>query len=140
MRRRDLVLRKKKDGDGKRLSPKTFALPNSVSQLQCSKDLLFADKKGGLGGIHTIHHICRKNNLMIRLKRKLNASTKADAKAQKTENIISRISPHYNLRKIYSVNDDILLSYFAKGFMNFHSAQPHKYSLLFASVHKASIL
>ena len=40
------------------------------------------------GSLRTIYRICKENNLMIRMKRKPNGITRADAEAQKSENLI----------------------------------------------------
>jgi transposase InsO family protein len=42
------------------------------------------------GSLRTIYRICKENNLMIRMKRKPNGITKADAEAQKSENLIKQ--------------------------------------------------
>lgn len=43
-----------------------------------------------IGSLRTIYRICKANNLMIRVKRNPNGTTKADAKAQKSENLIKK--------------------------------------------------
>ena len=42
------------------------------------------------GSLRTIYRICKENNLMIHMKRKPNGITKADAAAQKSENLIKQ--------------------------------------------------
>ena len=42
------------------------------------------------GSLRTIYRICKENNLMIHMKRKPNGITKADAEAQKSENLIKQ--------------------------------------------------
>jgi transposase InsO family protein len=44
--------------------------------------------KGYKGSYSTVYRVCRDNNLIIRRKRKPNGVTKADAKAQKSENLL----------------------------------------------------
>jgi transposase InsO family protein len=44
--------------------------------------------KGYQGSYSTVYRVCRDNNLIIRRKRKPNGVTKADAKAQKSENLL----------------------------------------------------
>ncbi|MFH0894107.1 MAG: IS3 family transposase [Bacteroidota bacterium] len=47
-------------------------------------------KRNYNGSLRTIYRICKENNLMIRMKRKPNGITKADAAAQKSENLIKQ--------------------------------------------------
>jgi len=47
-------------------------------------------KKNYIGSLRTIHRICKEHNLMIHMKRKPNGITKADAQAQKSENLIKQ--------------------------------------------------
>jgi len=47
-------------------------------------------KRNYHGSLRTIHLICKENNLMIWMKRKPNGITKAEAAAQKSENLIKQ--------------------------------------------------
>ena len=47
-------------------------------------------KRNYIGSLRTVHRICKEHNLMIHMKRKPNGITKADAQAQKSENLIKQ--------------------------------------------------